>query len=114
MKYIKKYEKINNKLEIGDYVVLNDTTYTYNSDFSVFSNFLNNNVGRISDIKLRVTGNVYDIDYFNVPTDLRSYFSMNKNTGTLYGMSTPEDEIIFSSKNKNDAELFIQTNKYNL
>lgn len=114
MKHIKQFEEINNTIEIGDYVVLNDTTYTYNSDFSIFSNFINNNVGRISNITLRVTGNVYDIDYFNVPTDLHLYFSMNKNTGTLYDMSVPEDEIIFSSKSKNDAELYIQTNKYNL
>lgn len=121
-KHIKQYEEMNKTPEVGDYVILFDDTGEINDNFVDYSNFINNNVGKIIDIKSRdVSAGYldisYDIEYENIPNNLLPLFAVKKlkNDKIIrYEMSRPESDIIFSSKNKIDAELFLSTKKYNL
>lgn len=115
---IKKFENKNDEPVIGDYVILKDDTYLYNNEFKNYSNFINNNIGRI--IKIHYKNDYipldYDIEYDNIPDNIKDCFAKHVYDDKIqyYELSRPEHDIISTFKNKEDAELFLSARKYNL
>ena len=122
MKYIKSFENKSNEPKIGDYVILYDDTFESNPYFNDYSYFINNNIGRIIDIKIRYIMSAYidisyDVEYENIPDNIIKMLAAKqlKNGKIIhYEKSRSKSDITHIFKNKIDAELFIQTNKYNL
>ena len=89
--------------EIGDWVVCNESElYSY---YDVI-NFTSNNIGKYIRYDTDFMG-PYVIYYEEIPKTLEKYFSHNERNMSL-------DEIKYISKNKEELEYIIQTNKFNL
>jgi len=92
MKYIKKYEiKAEIKAEINDYVLINPNLFTW------AKNLIGNSIGQITDIQQENDNIVYTV-YYNTLKNIIAY----------------NGEIIAVSKTKEELELILQSNKYNL
>jgi hypothetical protein len=115
MKYLKTYEKIFTfgVPEPGDWVIID-----YSSSISSpIDNFVKNNVGQIIGTGFwgyeDVNGNeqevlTFEIEYFNIPIHLKKHFIAG-------GSIEVERKNIKSwSKNKEELELIINAEKYNL
>jgi hypothetical protein len=109
MKHIKHFESINNP-KIGDYVVCYEEDEITKSikDIPGFKNFLSNNVGRYINV---FDSDVfpYEIQYENIPIHLQEYYFNDDGTRQF-----SRKQILFHSKDKEKAKLFIQAIKYNL
>ena len=112
MRHLKQYENLFNEPKKGDYVIYKDEgTSSEPLDF-VFDDFVASNIGIISKIVTKQIDNEYDekrygIKYNNIPKEIFDYF--NNNIRTVY-----RSEIIYFSPNKEDVEMQIKANKYNI
>jgi len=107
MKYIKQYESINNIPQVGDYILFEDSDLK-----KEISNFMSNNIGLIVSKELVLYD--YVVKYENVPDELTPYFSY---AYLKYGRNCrgiERSDIIYFSSNKEDLEIRLQANKYNL
>ena len=106
MKYIKKFENLKDEPEVGDYTICISPNFVVNEKLI---DFIESNIGRITkmyDVS-SLKSKKYYILYDNVPISLEYYF--DKNTRIFN-----EDEIIEFAKTKEDLEIKLQANKYNL
>ena len=109
MKHIKKYEHtIEDEHiqlpQIGDYVICTDKHIA--SIDKNFDEFLKNNIGKI--IKTPSHNKTsYDVKYRLIPNNVIIYFT--NNIRSFY-----PKEILHHSPNKEDLELYVQANKYNI
>lgn len=108
MKHIKTFEKATEsfkpKLEVGDYVVLNIDIHDEN-----FNNFINSQVGLVTDIYVEISHTGVRIKYDNIPSNIRYMFLSNTDE-VIFAINN----IRFFSKNKKDLEYLIAEEKYNL
>lgn len=109
MKYIKTFEKINvNKPKAGDYVICGGE---YSSNMN-FINHIKNSIGLVTSIdknsyeKLFIIKYDYDYNQFDLEIEY------NENKMDLY--TTRINDIKYWSKNKEELELILAANKYNL
>ena len=128
MKYIKSYEHTTKdeatNPQIGNYCITN--TPVVNKEVQDF--FLNN-IGKIRriqksipagdpdnefDVEIYDDDGVFVIDYENIIPWSNYDHSKLENHKHNHTFLFYKNEILFSSKNKNICEIFIQTNKYNL
>jgi hypothetical protein len=129
MKYLKTFENMNNTPQIGDYVVC-ERGKGWSTISEDFNNYILNNVGKIiSPIKKdRITMSYINkgyhyVKYFNVPdifywageepTEKRTILNCwwdKENCAILI----KNNDILYSSKNIEDLEILLQSNKYNL
>ena len=110
MKYLKKFESIN-KLEIGDYVhvdleIGNRHDKNFMKKFPVYP-FFKENIGKIADIDSRTC----HINYENIPNEIKN--------GIFYHNDTTNFQVLiryikYFSKNKEDVEIFMASQNYNL
>ena|ERR1035437_7669137 len=107
MKHLKKFENISEP-QIGDYVLCEDK-YVINDEVK---KFLKNTIGKIININDTTTP-PYSIQYENIPNTISNeYFDyLDVNTTIRY---MHKNEIIHCSKNKEDLEIYIESEKYNL
>ena len=116
MMYIKLYEELDEPIEVGDYIIREEDR------FNELKPFFKENYGVVVDIprstkkdKKNVLGEVsliqYIIQYYNVPKELYNFF--NRKNGNFYRYCSL-DEIIYHSKNKEDVEMKLSTQKYNI
>jgi len=109
---IKVFEKFNNENieepEIYDYVIMKSS---YGEDIN---NFLCNNVGQITFIGADLQNdNVYVVyPSSEIPKRLEHYFRKHDKNVSLRIFE--KHEILYYSKNREDLEIIIQANKYNL
>jgi hypothetical protein len=107
MKHLKTYKQNTDEPQIGDYVI----AVTYVADLS---DFVNNNIGKIIRQRQRKPGlppiieGYYKIQYQNIPPDIKSDF-FNDNSRLFL-----KKNIIHFSKNKEDLEIYLDQNKYNI
>lgn len=125
MKYLKTYEELDNKPEIGDYVYV-----VYNRDNWLFKDetfeYAESNIGQIVDIiKDRIKPysrtfiNIYQIKYDGLHKKLSPD---NCNFGVCYCPDDTSYYFIYAkdkdikdfSKNREDLEHYITSKKYNL
>ena len=106
MKHLKTFEN-NTNILVGDYVVCDETGTMFND--SDIIDFINNNVGRVVEIIKYQHQQEYPymVKYANIPHILVGYFR-----SSIRGMAT--NDIIYHSKNKEDAKTFLTANKYKL
>ena len=104
MKYIKKFENLKNKLEIGDYVLCEEKLdHEYTTDI-IMENFSSTHIGKYVANK---DDNICLIEYKKIPDIIKDYFDGNNRQILI-------EEIKYFSKNKKELELILVTNKYNL
>jgi len=115
MKYIKTYENKNSEPKIGDYVIIK----TNHKDPRLI-NFFKNSVGKILNIKTEKawgTNPLYETKFIDeIPEELSNIWDSpfrNKNWKTATHWVGIEN-IVHFSKNKEDLEPYIISNKYNL
>jgi len=100
MKYIKKFEKNDNKPELGDYVIVSEINN------SIVYDFISNSVGRFV-VFIDNNINQYHIRFDDIPEELNSFFSYDCRNYRLH-------EILYWSKDKKDLEIILQSNKFNI
>lgn len=94
----KIFEHYNSPPKEGDYVLIDPDLYINLPSYENFKNIVRNNIGRISKIS-------------NSPTNINIKFD-NKDLSNLNVYSV--FNIKYWSENKEDLEIFINTEKYNL
>ena len=103
MKHIKLFEEYNNQsdIQVGDYVICDPEPFA-----DELQPFIRSNIGQCSKYDEDATF-PYVIYYENAPEDLfeKSYPKH---------LEVDHHEIIHFSSNKEDLEIFISVNKYNL
>lgn len=121
MKYIKKFETINDdKPQIDDYVIC-DVSEEYSSTDKLFFTtieaieFISKNIGYIWKIPNQ---NKYLVKYFNIPENLQKFIFhySDYSKGLKEGNSIRVDieNIKFWSKNKEELIPLLKANNYNL
>lgn len=115
MKYLKQYEELNQKdPEIGDYVICSERYMNNNftEEENINYEFLENNVGRY--VKFQ-TGN-YLIQYENIPPRIKDYYNHDDDmTNTIPNVRRMHrNEIVVFSPNKEELEILMAQNKFNL
>jgi len=106
MRYIKEFEKKTNvEISRGDYVLMN---YTPSHKTLIdLSNFINNTIGIVS----KISDDFIYVKYDAVPITLQRFF--DKTNEINCRMMYIEDIVDFA-KSKEELELKLQANKYNL
>jgi hypothetical protein len=113
---ITKFEQYN-KPEVGDYVLIRTESSYFN-----FNKFINNNIGilikyvqyrRLSAYTYRIEKIINEpediiVQYEYIPNGLKSWLSKDKTRQFRV------DQIVAFGKTKEDVELQIQANKYNI
>ena len=111
MKHLKKYKKVDSEPKFGDYVLFKlnfDNDRQINPFMSKVKEFIDNNIGKI----LKITGNSCEVQYENLPYDLRA-IAKDNSTDTIY-INKGQHDILGFSKRKKDLEPLIVANKYNI
>jgi hypothetical protein len=117
MKYIKTYENIIKEPQIGDYVIID-----YEFPDKEWTQYITNSIGQIiitsnnrsSDLLIRfyVTKQVYD-NFVKINGD--KYNSFNIENNNIYiNIRLLKNRIKYISKNKEELEIILAANKYNL
>jgi len=109
----KIYEKLNvNEPEVGDYVIC----YNYETDDVLFRDkFTSNNIGKLMEIQnLNHYNEIeysYMVKYDFLPDELDwlNFKDLGK-----YVLSFYKNDIKYWSKNREDLEMILQTNKFNI
>ena len=109
MKYIKRFENIENTPKIGDYVICQDIIARYE-----VKDFISNNIGQI--IYIVIDTGSFSVQYENVPKEFKSFFYSTEYKMKYYSglRKMMPEEIIKFSKNKEEIEDYLITKKYNL
>lgn len=101
MKHLKKFnESIEEEPQIGDYAIAGT-----NSSNIPFKTFLNNTIGKIIFID-KVSVN---IEYENIPDSIKDNFNIVQNNRTC-----DRSLLKYHSKYKEELEIILSQNKYNL
>lgn len=112
MRYIKEFENISKEPQIGDYVFCSEQVGNKLDDLDIF---LENNIGQIVSIEDRyikptkVKECSYFVKYDNIPDNVKDVFSFYDDCRIMV-----LEEIKFYSSNREEVELKIMANKYNL
>lgn len=103
MKYLRKFEDLKEEPVVGDYVII-ESNDIINLNLK---HFIENNIGQIT--KFFKFDETVLIKYTNVPKDLRIWFSSNAQIITF-----KLEYIKYFSNNKEELEVILTANKYNL
>ena len=114
MKHIKKFDskKDSSKKEepqIGDYVICEEPLTIH--IFEELNRFISSNIGQIVQIDDELPDR-YFIQYLNIPENLKLFFKYLKKITNCRAMR--RKNIIYWSRNKEDLEVILSSNKYNL
>jgi len=103
MKYLKTFENSNNP-KVGDYVICNEIE---NRD--ILSEFISNNIG----VVIRsFFGGSYQVNYENIPDEIKKFFANDEKYDGLRGMF--RKEIIDFASSKEKLEIKLNIKKYNV
>lgn len=104
MKYLKEFDRLySNYPDVGDYVIINTT-----SKGAELKEFINNNIG----VATSVGANTLRVSYENIPDSIIMHFHRD-DEGRLFSVEMIEDIVDFA-KTKEDLEIILNANKYNL
>lgn len=116
MRYIKTYEYYNMKYHIpyfeNDYALFKYTTEleTYQNQKLTpeLKEFINSNIGFIQYISIAPGTNWISVIYDNIPDNLKEFFYYNNS------ILLNKDNIFLSSRTKEDLEIKMKADKYNI
>ena len=116
MKYLKKFENIKKSLNLGDYVICEETPSSgfEKQRFKDIIEFERTNIGKY--VK-SINGNgkfKYAIYYDDIPQEFKDKFFMKEGDIDKYCRVMSRKEIIHISKNKEELEAMINANKFNI
>jgi len=122
MKYLKKFESINNEPKLGDYIMLKlEDVRLYVSHPSTktlrYVDFINNNIGIVNNIEYDTNNNLVTIRvvYENVPSELKQYFLTGMKTkNNSYSRDYSPKNIVDFASTKEELEMRLSANKYNI
>ena len=109
MKYIKTYENntTQTKVEVGEYVICTNKVSKTSKDLD---DFLDENIGVVKSNNF-IPEFPYLVQFEYIPYDVKlSYEESHNNNCIVFNIK----EIEYHSKNKEDLEIYIDTNNYNL
>lgn len=110
----KIYEKLENKPELGDYVIvsiISDLIQTYNDDEQ---DFIENHIGKIVEI-IKYPSTIYYAVEYDIPKDFVPYpYYRTKYSGWKSAWQFERKDLKYISKNKEDLIPIIDAKKYNL
>lgn len=127
MKYVKTYEETTNEPQVGDYVICGDPGkfMKYKSKRDNFNYFLSRNVGNI----VHKTSDLYKVMYDAEPTiEVLEYAFYEKNYHQIKNIPNIKifhdkwtnitgfnlDEILYFAPTKEEVEIKLNRNKYNI
>jgi hypothetical protein len=100
----KIFEHLNFLPKVDDYILINIKT----KELPIFFNeFINNTIGRVSEI-FKGNSSQLVVKYLNIPDNCRDFFENDGNK-----IMNTRDIVCWSEK-KEDIEIYINTNKYNI
>lgn len=113
----KIFESIN-ELEIGDYVICNvsveiDIKARYYESEQRYKAFLRNNIGQYIKNEPEVRFS-YLISYEYIPEEFKNFIRKDDDFPNIQIIGVERSEILVYSKNKEDLEVKLSANKYNL
>lgn len=108
MKYIKKFEDNKSEPKIGDYVLVNSTAM-----INDVCEFISNSIGLLLDIEQHYKYKTIEVEYDNIPMDIKGYFSYDPKTD-IGSRKFLFSSIIDYSENREDLEYKIASKKFNL
>jgi len=101
----KIFENINTLPKMGDYVIINDSLY-----IKELKSFFSSNIGRIVNKYTNNNEELYVVKFDNIPTDIKEhYFGRFSNTKD-FSIS----KFKCWTKEKEELEVIVNSNKYNL
>ena len=110
MKYLKKFEHkiISKPVSEGDYIIAK-----INGNDNV-AKFINNNIGQI--VLINIGPSWLSVTYENVPDIIIDYFTVieDKKNTFLYNYTIHIGDVIDFAKTKEELELQLSTNKFNI
>ena len=121
MKYIKKYEDVNEYPKVGDYVILKIDYRNFRNlswdDRNIFGKYINNTIGKIIDYKYYTDKslNSIEVEYEDVPQiiiNMSNLFKHKRNKNYSYDFQL--DDMVDFATTKNELESKLMANKYNL
>ena len=131
MKYIKKYEDLEEEPKVGDYVICDENVAGLVKYSELVDNFLLTNIGKILVSHSRPKQNLtaphifsvtavewynyqYLIQYENVPENIKSFFDYEEEDGFKNCRGMERFEIKYFSSSKEDLEILIDVKKYKI
>lgn len=110
MKYLKMFEKVYQKQpspKVGDYVIID-----YN-EYQITNNIINSKIGHITkkfdekyDIYIELNDNELKI--------MKNWHTLWNFKGNIFLLTIYKNNIIYWSDNKEELEVILQSNKYNI
>ena len=116
MKYLKQFENIKKKLNLGDYVMCLEIPYDRFDKvrFEEVYEFEKNNIGKYVK-SVNTNGKFsYIIKYEDVPEKFKNKFFLKEKDIDGYCRVMARNEIIAFSKNKEDLITILASNKFNI
>ena len=108
MKHLKQYEDTSIKPKVGDYVLCEEDG---DEASDMLNLFIKNNIGVVDTVDIN-SKYPYVISYENVPKNINDEFKHNYNRQCLRQMK--KHEVKYWANNKEELEIKISANKYNL
>ena len=122
MKYLKKFENLEDTPDVGDYVLMKPSPNVNQrvKNISEFDNFLNTNIGQLIDIEVgnqiyppkptNKTHRRITVKYDSIPKSISDFFNYTDGYYKIFGLG----QIAEFAKTKEELEQKIQAKKYNL
>jgi hypothetical protein len=107
MKTFEQYS--NDEPTIGEYILAVEKidAFIEKSDAVEIETFISENIGTLFAINTDGKIKLFIVQYENVPEHLKSYFYLNRRTFYI-------QEIVFHCETKEEVEIKMQANKFNL
>lgn len=124
MKHLKLYENFDydpfsypNKIEVGDYVILNLSKEHYHRN--EYLDFINNSIGEVICVfdHYNIYNRKLEIKYENVPENIKIFFHSGSDDPRSFSRNSIEESPIhvkYLSKDKEDLEYILEGELYNL
>ena len=121
MKYLRTFESINGP-SVGDYVIVKSDFLDVDEEepnIHIFNNFVNTTIGKL----IKVDSSIVIISYDNVPDIIKDWFASDIESkrafklGDLVGdniRSFKLSEVVGWARTKEDLEIKINANRYNI
>jgi len=108
---IKKFnESLNDgEIEIGDYVICDDSLLNSNNNFKKINDFISSSIGKYVEYEINISEKCpYTIKYYNIPQELNDYFYIEGRIRMKFS------DIKYWSKDKKELEIILNSNKFNI
>ena len=112
MKYLKKFESIHDKPEVGDYILAKYDTKNYSvTSINNVKKFIDNTIGIVVGVERYLNYITVNIKYDNIPDNIINFFKNDTKKFTFNGMMK---SIVDYDKDLDSLKYKIEAKKYNI